>query len=106
LPQVVEVNMLAHFWTVKAFVPRMLEMDHGCLVTVASSAGLTGVSGLADYCGSKAGESGHTLIHSHAELRLGVGTHSLRLTHIHADSRLVGWTIGGALYLLIGGIYT
>uniref|UniRef100_A0A8D0H0N1 Short chain dehydrogenase/reductase family 16C member 5 n=1 Tax=Sphenodon punctatus TaxID=8508 RepID=A0A8D0H0N1_SPHPU len=48
-----EVNILAHFWTYKAFLPAMMASNHGHLVTIASSAGLIGVSGLADYCASK-----------------------------------------------------
>lgn len=47
------VNSTAHFWTVKAFLPAMISRNHGHIVTVASSAGLVGVSGLADYCSSK-----------------------------------------------------
>ena len=39
--------------TVKAFLPAMLSRNHGHVVTVASSAGLLGVTGLADYCASK-----------------------------------------------------
>ena len=39
--------------TVKAFLPAMLEKNHGHLVTIASSAGLFGNAGLADYCASK-----------------------------------------------------
>lgn len=48
-----QVNAMAHFWTAKAFLPAMLAKNHGHLVTVASSAGLIGVNGLADYCSSK-----------------------------------------------------
>ncbi|KAI1889113.1 hypothetical protein AGOR_G00175730 [Albula goreensis] len=48
-----EVNALAHFWTYKAFLPAMMASNHGHLVSIASSAGLIGVNGLADYCASK-----------------------------------------------------
>ncbi|XP_075871618.1 epidermal retinol dehydrogenase 2-like [Nelusetta ayraudi] len=48
-----EVNTQAHFWTYKAFLPAMMANDHGHLVSIASSAGLIGVNGLADYCASK-----------------------------------------------------
>ncbi|XP_013380984.1 epidermal retinol dehydrogenase 2 isoform X1 [Lingula anatina] len=47
------VNSMAHFWTVKAFLPSMLRKNHGHIVSIASSAGLVGVTGLADYCASK-----------------------------------------------------
>ncbi|KAM9417487.1 epidermal retinol dehydrogenase 2 isoform 1-T2 [Salvelinus alpinus] len=48
-----EVNSNAHFWTYKAFLPAMIASNHGHLVSIASSAGLIGVNGLADYCASK-----------------------------------------------------
>merc|ERR1712216_199001 len=47
------VNATAHFWTVKAVLPAMIEADHGHIVTISSSAGLVGVPGLADYCACK-----------------------------------------------------
>ncbi|EGD80039.1 epidermal retinol dehydrogenase 2 [Salpingoeca rosetta] len=53
-----EVNTIAHFWTTKAFLPDMLEKNHGHIVTVASSAGKVGVASLADYCASKFGAVG------------------------------------------------
>jgi len=53
-----EVNTIAHFWTVKAFLPAMLEKDHGHIVSIASCAGLGGVRGLCDYCSSKFGAVG------------------------------------------------
>ncbi|UJR31058.1 hypothetical protein I4U23_018568 [Adineta vaga] len=48
-----DVNVIAHFWILKAFLPWMLEHNHGHIVTIASGAGLTGASGLVDYCSSK-----------------------------------------------------
>lgn len=47
------VNILAHFWTVKAFLPMMLEKNHGHIVSIASLAGHVGISKLIDYCSSK-----------------------------------------------------
>ncbi|XP_006004567.2 retinol dehydrogenase 10-A [Latimeria chalumnae] len=49
------VNCHAHFWTTKAFLPKMLEMNHGHIVTVASSLGLFSTAGIEDYCASKFG---------------------------------------------------
>ena len=48
-----QVNTLALFWTVRAFLPSMLERGSGHLVTVASAAGLAGTARLTDYCSSK-----------------------------------------------------
>jgi all-trans-retinol dehydrogenase (NAD+) len=48
-----QVNVLAHFWTVRAFLPGMMAAGKGHIVTVASAAGLAGTSRLVDYCSSK-----------------------------------------------------
>jgi len=48
-----DVNILAHFWTTKAFLPKMIENNHGHIVTIASMAGHIGVHKLVDYCSSK-----------------------------------------------------
>jgi all-trans-retinol dehydrogenase (NAD+) len=48
-----EVNVMSHFWTVKAFLPGMMQRNHGHIVSVASAAGLFGAVDLADYCASK-----------------------------------------------------
>jgi len=49
----IKVNTLSHFWTTKAFLPTMLEKDHGHIVAISSVAGLTGNPGLVDYSASK-----------------------------------------------------
>merc|ERR1711915_15893 len=48
-----DVNIMAHFWTIKAFLPDMLEQKQGHLVNVASLAGHSGTNKLVDYCSSK-----------------------------------------------------
>ncbi|XP_072945111.1 estradiol 17-beta-dehydrogenase 11-like [Epargyreus clarus] len=53
-----DVNILAHFWTVKAFLPTMIEHNNGHIVTIASMAGHVGVAKLVDYCSSKAAACG------------------------------------------------
>ncbi|XP_076349857.1 epidermal retinol dehydrogenase 2-like isoform X2 [Tachypleus tridentatus] len=47
------INTMSHFWTLKAFLPDMIEANHGHLVSMASMAGLCGVPRLTDYCASK-----------------------------------------------------
>ena len=37
-----DVNVVAHFWTLKAFLPHMMANNHGHIVTVASIAGWVG----------------------------------------------------------------
>ncbi|CAF1434022.1 unnamed protein product [Adineta ricciae] len=72
-----DVNVLAHFWILKAFLPSMLEKNHGHIVTIASGAGLTGAAGLVDYCSSKFAAVGlhESLTHElHALKRTGIKT--------------------------------
>ncbi|NWS73843.1 RDHE2 dehydrogenase, partial [Crotophaga sulcirostris] len=53
LEKTMEVNIMAHFWTYKAFLPAMVASNHGHLVCVSSVLGLAGAGYLADYCASK-----------------------------------------------------
>ncbi|XP_063626083.1 estradiol 17-beta-dehydrogenase 11-like [Cydia splendana] len=53
-----DVNVLAHIWTVKAFLPKMIEHNDGHIVTIASMAGHVGVAKLVDYCASKSAACG------------------------------------------------
>lgn len=48
-----EVNVIAHFWTLQAFLPAMITRGHGHIVSIASIAGFCGASRLSDYCSSK-----------------------------------------------------
>ncbi|XP_039272464.2 retinol dehydrogenase 10-like [Styela clava] len=53
IEKTIKVNSLAHFWTVRAFLPRMLENNHGHIVTVASVLGLIPLPGMTEYIASK-----------------------------------------------------
>ncbi|XP_058808384.1 epidermal retinol dehydrogenase 2-like isoform X2 [Phymastichus coffea] len=48
-----EVNVMSHFWTVKAFLPAMLKENKGHIVSIASLAGHVGCPKLVDYTTSK-----------------------------------------------------
>ncbi|XP_066488395.1 17-beta-hydroxysteroid dehydrogenase 13-like [Tiliqua scincoides] len=48
-----QVNILAHYWTTKAFLPAMMENNHGHIVTIASIGGHLTVPFLVSYCSSK-----------------------------------------------------
>ncbi|PKK28830.1 estradiol 17-beta-dehydrogenase 11 [Columba livia] len=48
-----EVNILAHMWTTRAFLPAMMKNNHGHIVTVASAAGHFVLSFMVTYCSSK-----------------------------------------------------
>lgn len=51
--KIFEVNVLCHFWTVKAFLPAMLKKNEGHIVSVASMAGLIGAPRMTEYSASK-----------------------------------------------------
>ncbi|XP_068127205.1 17-beta-hydroxysteroid dehydrogenase 13-like [Hyperolius riggenbachi] len=53
IEKIFEVNILAHFWTTRAFLPAMIKRNHGHIVTVASSAAFVGVPRMIDYCSTK-----------------------------------------------------
>ncbi len=67
-----EVNVLALYWTTRAFLPGMLQRNRGTVVTIASAAGLVGVARQTDYSASKFAAVGFTES-LRAELR-GAGT--------------------------------
>ncbi|GLB34049.1 putative short-chain dehydrogenases reductases (SDR) family protein [Lyophyllum shimeji] len=52
--QTFSVNTLAHFWTLKAFLPSMLKRKSGHIVTVASVMGYSSAVQMSDYSASKA----------------------------------------------------
>ncbi|KAI0638346.1 retinal short-chain dehydrogenase/reductase [Trametes polyzona] len=64
IKQTFSVNTLAHFWTLKAFLPEMIKQKSGHIVNVASAAGMVGMARLTDYTASKA-----ALITLHESLR-------------------------------------
>lgn len=47
------VNILSHYWTVRAFLPEMMAKKQGHIVTVGSVAGLLGTYGCTDYSATK-----------------------------------------------------
>lgn len=50
---VFEVNVLAQLWLIQAFLPKMMECNHGHIVAMASMAGVVGLRNLVPYCGTK-----------------------------------------------------
>ncbi|XP_071627291.1 short-chain dehydrogenase/reductase family 16C member 6-like isoform X2 [Temnothorax longispinosus] len=53
IAQVIDVNVTAHYWTLKAFLPNMIEKNHGHVVALSSIAGLFGSTYGTVYCPSK-----------------------------------------------------
>ncbi|CAF1566332.1 unnamed protein product [Adineta steineri] len=92
-----DVNVLAHFWILKAFLPSMLDNNHGHIVTVSSIAGCYGVSKLVDYCSSKFAAVGlHEALTAelHSLNRDGIKTTLVCPTFINTDM-FQGLTIKG-----------
>lgn len=48
------INTMGQFWTTKAFLPRMLELQNGHIVCLNSILALSAIPGAIDYCTSKA----------------------------------------------------
>ncbi|XP_024878205.1 short-chain dehydrogenase/reductase family 16C member 6-like [Temnothorax curvispinosus] len=53
IERVMNVNATAHFWTLKAFLPSMIEKNHGHIVALSSVAGLMCTPYATVYCPSK-----------------------------------------------------
>jgi len=49
------INLLSHFITLKTFLPGMIRLGHGTIVTMSSILGQLGAAHLSDYTASKAG---------------------------------------------------
>lgn len=48
-----ETNILAHFWMLEAFLPKMIENNYGHIVAVSSINGLLPIKYLVPYCSTK-----------------------------------------------------
>lgn len=53
IERIFNVNILAHFWTLQAFLPAMIQKNHGHIVALSSIAGIVGLANLVPYCASK-----------------------------------------------------
>jgi len=76
----VAVNLMAHFWTMKAFLPGMVARKEGHVVNMASAGGLLGVPYITDYCATKFAVVGLTES-LRQELKL-KGLRKIRMTYV------------------------
>ncbi|KAL2714442.1 estradiol 17-beta-dehydrogenase 11-like isoform X1 [Vespula squamosa] len=60
LNHLMEVNIMSQFWTVKAFLPAMIESNKGHIVNIASMVAFIGFPTIVDYCASKSAIAGFT----------------------------------------------
>ena len=56
--KLMEINVMAHFWTVKAVLPDMIRRNSGHIVSISSVAGISGACNMTDYCAAKFGAVG------------------------------------------------
>ncbi|XP_045780039.1 17-beta-hydroxysteroid dehydrogenase 13-like isoform X1 [Maniola jurtina] len=87
--RLVEVNLLAHFWVIQAFLPNMIERQQGHIVAINSSAGLMPCADMVPYCAAKFGLRG--LMDSLSEeLRLDTWTKNINTTSVYLASISTG----------------
>lgn len=73
-------DFLLFFQTLKAFLPHMMETNHGHIVTISSILGYMSLPRLVDYCASKHGAVGlHQSLYK--ELRL-QGKNGIKMTNV------------------------
>lgn len=77
-----DINVLAHFWMMQAFVPDMIAHKKGHIIALSSCAGLFGLKNLVPYCGTKFAVKG-VMSSFYEELRV-MGLHEqIKLTTIY-----------------------
>ncbi|KAJ3404667.1 hypothetical protein HDV05_007044, partial [Chytridiales sp. JEL 0842] len=77
IDKVIGVNLMGPIWLMKAFLPGMMEKNHGHIVNVASVMAYVGASNMTDYCASKSGLMGF-----HEALRQEIRHTKVRLTAV------------------------
>ncbi|CAG4977071.1 unnamed protein product [Parnassius apollo] len=60
IAKIIEINLMAHFWIIQAFLPNMIEKRHGHIVAINSSAGLLPCADMVPYCAAKFGLRGNS----------------------------------------------
>jgi all-trans-retinol dehydrogenase (NAD+) len=53
IQKIFEVNVYSQYWTLMEFLPRMLSLNRGHIISMSSMAGITGTPNLVPYCSSK-----------------------------------------------------
>jgi len=80
--KVFSVNVMSQFWTIYEFLPRMLVLNMGHIVSMSSTAGITGTPNLVPYCASKFALKG-MMDALYLELRANYPDTGVQLTTIH-----------------------
>ncbi|XP_023339915.1 estradiol 17-beta-dehydrogenase 11 isoform X2 [Eurytemora carolleeae] len=53
IQKIFEVNVFSQYWTLMEFLPRMISLNRGHIISMSSMAGITGTPNLVPYCSSK-----------------------------------------------------
>jgi len=53
IERIMNINVMAHYWILQAFLPAMIKNNHGHIVALSSCAGIVGLRNLVPYCASK-----------------------------------------------------
>ncbi|XP_029048367.2 short-chain dehydrogenase/reductase family 16C member 6-like isoform X1 [Osmia bicornis bicornis] len=53
IKRIFDINVMAHFWTMQAFLPSMIKKNYGHIVALSSMAGILGLANIVPYCASK-----------------------------------------------------
>ena len=80
--KIFSVNVYSQFWTVKEFLPRMISLNKGHIVSMSSMAGITGTPNLVPYCASKFAVKG-LMDALFLEVRAGRPETDVQMTTIH-----------------------
>lgn len=92
IEKTVRVNLMAHFWTMKAFLPGMVRRGEGHVVNMASAGGLLGVPYITDYCATKFAVVGLTeSLRQEFKLR---GLRRIRFTYVCPNTVATGMFAG------------
>lgn len=78
IEKTVAVNLLGQLWMVRAFLPRMVQMDRGSIVSVAALGGYGGFPNMIPFCASKFAVRGY-MESLYLELRQERPNHNLHL---------------------------
>ena len=82
LQKIFDVNVMAQFWSCHEFLPRMLNLNKGHIISLSSMAGITGTPNLVPYCSSKFAVKGF-MDALFLEVRQQNPGHNIKMTTIH-----------------------
>ncbi|XP_036140551.1 short-chain dehydrogenase/reductase family 16C member 6 isoform X2 [Monomorium pharaonis] len=90
IERITNINLTGHYWTLKAFLPSMIEKNHGHVVALSSVAGLVGSPYGTIYCPSKVAIKGLMEAISEELRVLSHGKSSVKFTTIYPSLVLTG----------------